>query len=62
MSIEDCQTLAFENQYTYVGLKKGGECGGSNQEVGKYGKSTKCNYKCLNGIDICGGKNENTIF
>jgi hypothetical protein len=30
--------------------------------IGKYGTSAKCNYKCPNGFDYCGGKSVNNIF
>jgi hypothetical protein len=54
--------LAFNNNYQYVGLQAGGQCWGSNDKIGKYGSSDKCNYKCPDGMDICGGKGVNTIY
>lgn len=37
-------------------------CYGSNLKIGKYGTSSKCNYKCSNGKDNCGGANQNTVY
>lgn len=52
---QECIKIAFDNGYQYAGLSDGGLCWGSNDKIGKYGESSKCNYLCPNGEDTCGG-------
>lgn len=60
--METCIKSAFDGGYTYAGLQEGGFCWGSKVQIGKYGESDKCNYKCPDGKTTCGGKGANTAF
>lgn len=54
--------MAFNKFYQYAGIKAGYMCYGSNKKIGKFGTSSKCNYKCANGKDNCGGASQNSAY